>query len=164
MKKTILFVLVLSILMLIPMNVFAEKEELYNYRNTWNGWTEYQKYVYLWGFKDGLHFETFHSLTAALEVFTKDMNAILDQESEKQLKFLEKTTADFYNFNLEIIRSIMNDLYNDAANSYISFDQIIEIANKKLLGFSSIENMLENARKEVIRMNDLMNEIKKRNP
>ena len=48
--------------------------------------------------------------------------------------------------------------------TYISFDQIIEIANKKLLGFSSIENMLENARKEVIRMNDLMNEIKERNP
>ena len=55
----------------------------------------------------------------------------------------------------------MNDFYNDAANSYIPFDTMIEIANKKLLGVSSIEKLLENARKEVTDMIDLMNELKK---
>ena len=160
MKKAILLILALFILISIPLNICAKKEEPYNYGETWNGWTEYQKYVYLWGFRDGLQCEMIYSLTVALEVFPEDNKSMSDHEVDKQVEFFKKVDPVFSDFDLKITRSIMNDLYNDAANSYIYFETMIEIANKKLSGVTLIDKILENAREEVISDYELISKFK----
>lgn len=60
-----------------------------------------------------------------------------------------KTLSDFIMFDDEAIRNVMTDLYEDPANTYISFYDMGGIAYRELKG-ESIESLLREAREKAL--------------
>ena len=129
----------------LSINIIFAASSKYNYRDAWNSWSEHTKYVYLWGFKDG----SASSITKATDllVAATGHKPLLDSEADLLLEYVEGTYwMKMVVFDYEVIRDVVNELYKDASNAYISFDKIIEIALENLKG-NSIDELLLKERK-----------------
>ena len=112
----------------------------YDHAHVWNSWTDFTRDVYLQGFDMG-RFE--ESLEIVLAFARLPENTASDSIHDMIKKVNEKMVLYF---PLESIRNVMTDLYQDPANSFISFDRMIYIARDKLKG-ESIDKRLEIERK-----------------
>jgi len=139
-RKIILVCILLTTLLFIPSKPYAG--ERYNYGKIWKSWTNYTRYVFLWGFQEGINSAYFKSAKGWLEereFFTKP----------ETLKVKKVRESVFLFFDIESIRDVVTDLYQDPANTYIPFDKIVYIARDKLKG-ESIEEPLMKTRKETL--------------
>jgi hypothetical protein len=155
-----LLFLVLVIILILPTNLSASSGP-YNYRETWNSWTDYQRYIYLWGFSDARE-QIWVDISSIIKEFREDKtlslyelknlieltNEISIVETNASITDYEEINIGFQPLDLKVIRDIMNDLYKDPANAYISFKNMAFIAKDKLSG-KSIENRLEDERKSI---------------
>ena len=131
-------------------NVFGSEQ--YNYANTWQSWTVYDRYVYLWGFQEG-------SNTAYLAAADNWLppGTLFQKPEAKEVKKVRESTFLF--FDLKTIRDVVTDLYNDPANSYIPFEKIIYVARDKLRG-EDITEALRKARKDAHESHLLIEKVK----
>jgi hypothetical protein len=162
MKRIIIIFVIVLLLISVLTNTILTKDGHYNYREVWNSWTDYQRYVYLWGFNDGTKYAAYKFPNGAREI--TGAKALSVPELNKAFNFADKLTIikitsnitsngdvniNFEERDLKIIRDIVSDLYSDPANAYIRFEDIIFIAIDKLSG-KPIEKMLEIERKEAV--------------
>ena len=129
--------LLISFFILKPQIVAQDR---YNYADVWNGWDNYTRYVYLWGFLDGGD----ATYGIAGEYWINEGDWFKEPELPK-VKIVREKTHLF--FDLKVIREVITELYKDPANSYITFTKVIYIARDKLKG-DNIEESIRQARKE----------------
>jgi len=172
--KNIARILTIIILLVLASNIYATAEP-YNYREVWNSWTDYQRYIYLWGFKDARENIGLITIAGIIKEFMGgkvlsiyELKEIINLTSEIDLLEPNASITDYEELNvsfkppdLKVIRDIMTDLYKDPANAYISFENMIFIAIKKLKG-EKVESILEEKRKSVIKSEELIEKLLKK--
>ena len=143
-------------------------EELYNYGKVWKSWSDYERIIYLWGYKEGVE-EGGLKFLVAYEEAIKTFNILnkgKDSSGTKGEKNGEVSTEILQPFGAgvekKVIIDIMNDLYKDSSNTYITFPMIVDIAKKKLEG-KKVEDDLRNARGYQKRANKLLREMEDKN-
>ena len=144
MKKKIFTFIIILLLTSLSIHIIFAASSKYNYRNTWNSWSDYNKYVYLWGFEDGSGFSA--TKASDLLVAATGHKPLLDSEADLLFEYLERTWWKIGRFDNEVIIDVIDGLYKDASNAYIPFDIIIDIALEKLQG-NSVDELLLNERK-----------------
>ena len=167
-----LLFLIFLLVLILSANLSASGEP-YNYREVWNSWTDYQRYVYLWGFKDSLQaiqFDVANIITEFREGKTLSLYELKKVIELANNIAINKWKANItnsneinINFNLvkpdiKVIRDIITDLYKDPANAYISFKNMIFIAIDKLSG-EHIESKLEDERKSIKESEEELQEL-----
>jgi hypothetical protein len=135
--KILIFKLGLVSFILTNINIYAQ--ERYNYAEVWKGLDDYTRYVYLWGFVDGVS-ETY--VTASLN-WLRNEELYTNPELPKVKKVRERM---FLVFDLEVVRDVITGLYKEPANSFISFSSMALLARDKLRG-DDIEDLLREERK-----------------
>jgi chlorite dismutase len=162
----------ISILLLLLFISFSASSEPYNYREVWNSWTDYQRYIYLWGFNDareniwGDISNIIKEFEESEELSIYDIKKIIDLTNKIDLTEISANITDYEELNvtfdspdLKVIRDVMTELYKDPANSYISFKSMVFFATDKLEG-KSIESGLTEKRKSIkeseIKMQELL--------
>ena len=150
-KITIIFIIVFCLLSLVEPSCFSAKRD--NFAKIWSTWSDYEKYVYIWGLKDGLLEKPTTSVYSVLinpgsidDIWLKytKYKYLGDSEEvkkeiekiEKQRKEAEYIVLEFCSlkFDIEVIRSIVTDLYKDPANSYLYLADMCYLAFWKLKG------------------------------
>jgi len=137
-KKAILSLL---LLLCLPTILNAQRQ---NYRQIWKSWNEYQQYIYLWGFKDGAGSSFTVATNAAVpELMAPDGT----QFSASLLEFLERfgkaRNALLWGIELEVLAEVILSLYENPANSYIPFSDMVSIAQDKLRGRPVEERLIK---------------------
>jgi len=165
-----LLFLIFLLILILPTSLSASGEP-YNYRETWNSWTDYQRYVYLWGFSDARK-QIWVDISGIIKEFREDktlslyeLKSLIDLTNKIAIIETNASITDYEEINiglqpvdLKVIRDIMNDLYKEPANSYISFQTMIFIAKDKLAG-KPIENKLIEERKSIKEAEEKMQEL-----
>ena len=143
-------------------------EELYNYGKVWKSWSDYERIIFLWGYQDGVEAGGSKLLVAyeeAIRTFNI-LNESKDSSEAKGEKIDEVLREIFQPFGAgvekKIIIDIMNDLYKDSSNTYITFPMIVNIAKKKLEG-KKAEDDLRNVRGYQKMVNKLLREMENEN-
>ena len=171
MKNLSKLLFLIFLLILILSTNLSASGELYNYRETWNSWTDYQRYIYLWGFNDARK-QIWVDISSIITEFREDKTLSLHElkslidltnkiaiiETNASITDYEEINIGLQPFDLKVIRDIMNDLYKDPANAYISFQNMIFMAKDKLSG-KSIENKLMEERKSIKEAEEKMQEL-----
>jgi len=133
-KITVILIVVFCFLSLIEL--FCVANERPNYKKIWDSWEEYEKYVYLWGLKDGLGEQptaSCYSLLTHPEFYRDSYPFLLEygyllKYSEDTQKAIKEERSKAWEFiiqfcspkiPIEAIRDVTTDLYKDPANSYI---------------------------------------------
>ena len=149
-KIIIIFIIVFCLLSFMGISCLAK--EPYNYGKIWNSWSDYTRSIYIMGLKDGLQDQIYFSFISRLIIEEKNVfdKYLKDSEVVKTEEARNKTLSDFIRFDDEVIRNVMTDLYEDPANTYISFYDMGGIAYRKLKG-ESIESLLRESREEALR-------------
>ena len=162
--KKIIIILIILVCLFSFMELFCFANERPNYKNIWDGWSDYEKYVYLWGLSDGLCEDiwSYYSLLInpdrSFNMFTRIkklgkpsvMRKIKEECSEKlkkEIDEIEKMEDDLeleakliiLNFGIsseirKVIRDVTTDLYKDPANSYICITDMCYLAFWKIKG------------------------------
>ena len=148
-KIIIIFIIVCCLLFLLE--IFCTAKEPYNYGKIWNSWSDHMRSVYIMGLKDGLQKQISFPFIAELKRKEKNVfdKYLKDSEVVKTEEAGNKTLSDFIMFDDEAIRNVMTDLYEDPANTYISFYDMGGIAYRELKG-ESIESLLREAREKAL--------------
>jgi len=171
MKNLSKLLFLIFLLILILSTSLSASGEPYNYRETWNSWTDYQRYIYLWGFSDARK-QIWVDISGIIKEFREDktlslyeLKSLIDLTNKIAIIETNASITDYEEINiglkpldLKVIRDIMNDLYKDPANSYISFQNMIFIAKDKLAG-KPIENKLIEERKSIKEAEEKMQEL-----
>ena len=161
MKNLSKLLFLIFLLILILLTSLSASGELYNYRETWNSWTDYQRYIYLWGFSDARK-QIWMDISNIIKEFRDDKelslyelkslieltNKIAIIETDVTIVDYEEITIGLKSLDIKVIRDIMNDLYKDPANAYINFEYMAFIAKDSLSG-KPIENKLAEKRKSI---------------
>ena len=160
--KKIIIILIILVCLFSFMELFCFANERPNYKNIWDGWSDYEKYVYLWGLRDGLREQptaSSYSLFVNPEYSGDDDSRwayrVLRREylrgelgySEETRKAIEEEiwkerakawllTMEFCSpkIPIEVIRDVTTDLYKDPANSYIYITDMCYLAFWKIKG------------------------------
>ena len=151
MKKIIIIFIIAFCLFFTGVFCFSATRD--NYAEIWNAWNDYDKYVYIWGLRDGLLERATTTSSSVLtqpksfdNVFTKYFLYRYLGTSEEVKKEIEKIEEqrdqaedivwEFCSskFDIEVIRSIVTDLYKDPANSYIYISDMCYLSFWKLKG------------------------------
>ena len=166
MKKIIIIFVVAFCLFFTVVFCFSAKRD--NYAEIWNTWSNYEKYVYIWGLRDGLLEKPTTSVYSVLinpgsidDIWLKYTKYKYLGDSEEVKKEIEKIEEQreqaedivwefCLKFDIEVIRSIVTDLYKDPANSYIYISDMCYLAFWKLKG-ESIEPILIKLRERASR-------------
>lgn len=134
--------IVLSIigLLLPPSSAFSE--EMLDYGALWKAWGFAGQTAYLWGFVDG-------SGGAMYNVFdeiqsSKNRGLSIPKDFYENIRMKTATL-----FDGDKLRDVMTNLYNNPANSYIWFQDMVYIARDSLKG-NDISGALLKARKQAI--------------
>ena len=165
----LLFLIFLLILILFA-NLSASGEP-YNYREVWNSWTDYQRYIYLWGFSDARK-QIWVDIIEIIKEFREDktlslyeLKSLIDLTNKISIIETNASITDYEEINiglqpldLKVIREIMNDLYRDPANAYINFEYMAFMAKDKLSG-RPIENKLAEKRKSIKEAEEKMHDL-----
>ncbi|NIM97215.1 MAG: hypothetical protein GTO24_03730 [candidate division Zixibacteria bacterium] len=141
MKRFRYLIILLCLLLFSPVQA---EEERTKWGEVWNSWTELQKYLYLWGYKDGMvKSESLHNAIVLPLVSQKCPREVLS-------KYLEAAPPirDLFP-DLDVLKDVMTEFYKDPANTYLEFDTILWVSHLKLNGESaeSIERVLARERK-----------------
>ena len=156
MKNLSKLLFLIFLLILIFSTILSASDKPYNYRETWNSWTDYQRYIYLWGFNDARNRILFDVLfeikreSGELESRWDEEPSFFDLKKMRNIIQKIQITDD-----LIAIRDIMTCLYEDPANAYIFFGSMISIASDKLSG-EPIENRLPKERKAIKEVEEIM--------
>lgn len=133
------------LLCLLLYSLVQAEEERYKYGEVWNNWTDFHRYVYLSGFKDGMD-----------EGWT-DLERFLHKTLQVDWKPHAHTYTAFYktsiskNFpDIRVVRDVMTDFYADPSNTFLDFTTIFLASVAKVRGASTdtIEKLLATARKK----------------
>ena len=164
MKKHIIIIIIIVCLLFSFAEFSCFSAQRSNYKNIWDGWSDYERYVYLRGLSDGLGEDigsyyfllinpdrSFNGLTR-IKTLGKPavMRKIKEECSEKlkkEIDEIEKIEDDLeleakliiFNFGisseiLKVIRDVTTDLYKDPANSYIYIANMCYLAFWKIKG------------------------------
>ncbi|MDD5606839.1 MAG: hypothetical protein PHN37_03205 [Candidatus Pacebacteria bacterium] len=159
-SKLLFFIIFLILILSTSLSASGQS---YNYREVWNSWTDYQRYIYLWGFQDAREFicydicDIIQEFLGSEQLSIYELVKIINLTNKIDLLEINANIVDYEELNLSIdtdspdlkaIRDVMTDLYKDPANTYISFEKMIFFAIDKLSG-ESIENRLEEERKSI---------------
>ena len=170
--RTITIIVFLILALLVLTNSIYALSELYNYRETWNScWTDYQRYIYLWGFSDARK-QIWGDISGIIKEFREgkalslyELKSLIDLtnkiaiiETNASITDYEEITIGLKPLDLKVIRDIMNDLYKDPANAYINFEYMVFIAKDKLSG-KPIENKLAEKRKSIKETEEKMRDL-----
>ena len=143
-------------------------EELYKYGKIWKSWSDYKRIIFLQGYQDGVE-EGGSKLLVAYEEAIRTFNILnesKDSSEAKGEKIDEVLREIFQPFGAgvekKVIIDIMNDLYKDSSNTYITFPMIVDIAKNKLEG-KKVEDDLRNARGYQKMVNKLLREMENEN-
>jgi len=164
-KNEIFITLILS-------STLSVSSEPYDYRDVWNSWTDYQRYIYLWGFNDareniwGDISDLIKEFVDSEDLSIYEIKKIINLSNKIDLTETNAYITDYEEINitldppdLKVIRDVITDLYKDPTNSYISFKNMIFFAIDKLEG-KSIESRLTEKRKSIkeseIKMQELL--------
>jgi hypothetical protein len=160
------------IVTLILSSTLSVSSEPYDYRDVWNSWTDYQRYIYLWGFNDareniwGDISDLIKEFVDSEDLSIYEIKKIINLSNKIDLTETNAYITDYEEINitldppdLKVIRDVITDLYKDPTNSYISFKNMIFFAIDKLEG-KSIESRLTEKRKSIkeseIKMQELL--------
>jgi len=162
--KKIMIVLIILFYLLSSAELFSAINERINYKIIWDSWSKYEKYVYLWGLKDGLmeqptassnslltHPIFYHDSYPFLEEYgylskySENIQKVIKEERSKAWDFILQFCLS--NITIEIIRDVTTDLYKDPSNSYIYISDMCYLAFWKIKG-ENIESILIKLRKE----------------
>jgi hypothetical protein len=135
----------LILLYLLPYGSVEAEEERYDYGRVWSNWTNFHRYVYLSGFKDGMD-EGWNDLERFFHrTFQKDWPPYVAKYTEFYAHSLSKDFPD-----IEEVRDAMTNFYGDPSNTYLEFATIFLVSVVKIRGSSPevIEKLLAIARKE----------------
>jgi hypothetical protein len=120
-------------------------EEREDYGKFWNNWTDFDRYAYLSGFRDGMNtgwneLERFFHGT-----FDKDWKPYVEKHMAFYIKAVSK---DFP--AMSDVRTAMTEIYAVPSNQYLEFSTAFLVSVAKIRGASpeSIEELLETARKK----------------
>jgi len=152
------------------MELFCVANERPNYKKIWDSWSNYERYVYLWGLSDGLS----ENISASghirsllidpesyfdIALYFKEARSLYwssSEETKKAINRIKEREREVFRViiqfgspknPLEVIRDITTDLYKDPANSYIYLKDMCFLAFWKLKG-KDIEPILIKSRKE----------------
>jgi len=155
-----IFLFLMAIFALILIN-FAYSDNPYEYGKVWNEWSDYTRYVYLWGFEDGEQMFGSSAIVMLNGIYydlddseaMKKIKNKLDLQEIRDLFLLSRSEI-----KLENIRDIITDYYDDPANIYIDFPIMIKLAKEKLNGVSedSLKSEIEKYRRFVIERQKIM--------
>jgi len=143
MKKAIIFSLIFLLAFLfLTISCFANDTP--DFADFWSTLNNYPlaKKTYLGGLKDGLNWSAY--LTSIFNEMSK-MSGNSIEELEAIIAELE-IKYEFIALHSDKLINVMDHLYKDPANSYISTHKMVFIAQKKLMG-EDIESVLQSARK-----------------
>ena len=138
--KKIIIIFLIAFYLLSFTEVSYLAEELMSPGELWNATTETGKVIYIRGFRDGI-----------MECLIK-LVPLYNAETEKNIDrgIALSELYDFWDFiwgHQEAVKTVMDDLYKDPANTYIQYPSMCEIAYQKLKG-EDVEQLLKKARKE----------------
>jgi len=136
--------LIILVFFLLCSPVQAE-EERYDYRKVWSNWTDLHRYIYLWGFKDGMS-EGWNDLERFFhKTLQKDWSSYVEEHMAFYIRSISKNFPDI----LEV-RDVMTNFYARPANRYLEPRIILLASVAKIRGSSSelIEELLATARKK----------------
>lgn len=133
--------------------------ERYNCGKAWKSWFEYERDIYIRGFKDGL-LKGFSFFLEELKTDQLKQSFITDSEFKFQIPDYFKPVIDRINIDIksDIVEDVVTDLYNDPANTFIGFGDMIYLAIDKLKGERIDEKLIE-ARRSVERSYQILQDI-----
>lgn len=142
--KKIIIMLLIVFYMLSFVGVSYSDNDITSSGGLWNSLIGLEKACYIRGFRDGL-LEGMGELQAVSK--TSEPNR------EEAMVFYawikHRALYDFIWKHGEAISAVMDDLYKDPANMYITLKEICVIASQELKG-EDIEPLLQKARKEAL--------------
>ena len=147
--------LMVFIVMFLVLNGIASAGDPYNYAEVWNSWSVITKNAYLDGLTDGIIYGSTNSHTKYIGTNKADIKS---KDFQKFQKALQETVLYFENDSLI---KVIDELYKDSFNSFISWREIAVLARDKLKG-KSIEESLTKARQMAIQLHELNEKEKKR--
>ena len=136
--------LIIFLCLLLYGSVQAE-EERYKYGEVWNTWTNFNRYVYLSGFKDGMD-EGWVDLERFLNrTLQTDWRLYADRYTAFYKTSISKNFPD-----INVVRDVMTKFYADPSNTYLEFTTIFLASVAKTRGASgeAIDKLLTTARKK----------------
>ena len=158
MKKIIIILIILFCLFSF-MESFCIANERPNYKKIWDSWKEYEKYVYLWGLRDGLGEQptastrslfinpecttqsdwdySFSRLLYLMDLgYSDETREAIEEEIRKERTKAWGLIIEFCSpkIPIEVIRDVTTDLYKDPANSYIYIADMCYLAFWKIKG------------------------------
>lgn len=161
MKKINLEHYTLCLIILIFMNttaVYCQENtfEKTNFGVLWFQFDAKEKLIYLSGVGDGI-------LVNMESIFIEDEDGLKGFSDTEKIHIFEFISKKFKEIreNMFVLAGIMDDLYEDSANSYIRYPLMVDIAMNKLKG-QDIEPLLRSARKEALNGPKAVNEMKQK--
>jgi len=150
-RIAIIFIIVFCLLSFTGISNLAEKP--FDYGEMWNSWSDYTRSIYIMGLKDGIqHQSTIHFIDQLLieekNVFDKYLK---DSEVVEAEKKINRVLWDFLLLEDKSIRDVATDLYQDPANAYVSFYNMLGIAFRKIKG-EDTESLLQKVREEELQI------------
>jgi len=121
------------------------EEERDDYGKVWNNWNAFYRYVYLWGFKDGMS-EGWNDLE---RFFHRTLKKDWSPHMEKHMAYYRRSVSK--NFpEIEEVRDVMTNLYANEVNAYLEPSIVFLASVAKIRGTPPevIENLLATARKK----------------
>lgn len=123
-----------------------------NEAQIWNAWTNPVKDTYLKGFQEGAVVAYFKAGESWLQP------GELSQKPETN-KVKKARESIFLLLDIEVIRDVMSNLYEDPANQYVQIFDMVYIARDKLRG-ENIDEALRKARKNALELKVYKNKKK----
>lgn len=147
-KKNLKYCILCLIILTFANTIMTYGQEKNNFGEFWLGLNEMEKIMYFWGVRDGM-------VVGVQDMFSVEEDNIIGLSDDEKIfigiqvsKYIYKRYS-VISENSSVIIGIMDDLYEDSANSYIKFPYMVNIAINKLKG-QDIEPLLRNARKEAL--------------
>jgi len=130
------------------LNGVAIGSDPYNYAELWNSWSVVTKNAYLDGLTDGI---IYGSTESHIKYTGTNKADIKSKDFQKFQKALQETVLYFENDSLI---KVIDELYKDSSNSFISWRDVAVLARDKLKG-KSIEQSLIKARQMAIQLHEI---------
>jgi hypothetical protein len=134
----------IAISVLLSSPILAE-EEPNDYGKIWSNWTAFNRYIYLWGFKDGMS-EGWNDLERFFhKTLEKDWSPYLERHVAFYIKSVSKNFPDLIE-----VRDVMTELYADSSNRYLEPRIMILVSVARVRGTSPelVDKLLATAREK----------------
>ena len=144
-RKNFILLLVVSILIVFSTLIFASEETM-SAGELWNRLSDSARLYFILGFAGGLTESVSRLVLLPLP---------LGEAPPEFVRFLNvlRETMDLKDFiweHYEAVKAVIDNLYKDPANTYITFSPMINITCQKLKG-EDIEPLLQKAREEALK-------------